>query len=120
MAITHQFVSVKLRSENPYVIRQRDWNANHNDAVTVTSPTSAYDIAITDELIICNSSIAFTVTLPVAAASGRKLFIKNINTGAITVDGNGSDTIDGETTQTVYQWECMQIVDYEANKWVII
>ena len=73
----------------------------------------------TDETVICNKSTAFTVTLPTAVV-GQKFTIKNINTGVVTVDGAGTDTIDGVTTQDIYQWESIQLQCYIANKWAIL
>lgn len=88
--------------------------------VNTTTQTGTYAVLAGDEAVICNSATAFTVTLPAAAGSGRKLYIKNINTGDITVDGDSSDTIDGETTQVLSQWDSVQIIDYAANAWVIV
>jgi hypothetical protein len=88
--------------------------------INVTVVITTYAALVTDELIVCNSTSAFTVTLPVASGSGQKFYIKNINTGIITVDGNGADTIDGSASVNLLQWEAVQVVDYAANKWVII
>jgi len=42
----------------------------------------------------------FTLTLPASASgdAGKEIRIKNMGTGTITVDGNASETIDGQTT----------------------
>jgi len=42
----------------------------------------------------------FTITLPASAGAdaGKEIRIKNMGTGTITVDGNSSETIDGQTT----------------------
>lgn len=88
--------------------------------ITVATKTSGYTVSATDELVVCNSTSAFTVTLPAATGGGQLYEIKNINSGAITVDGNGSDTIDGITTQTLGQWDALTITDYAANAWTII
>lgn len=89
-------------------------------ARAVSTKTTTYVMTTTDEVVVCNSTTAFTITLPAASGSGRTYAIKNINTGSITVDGNSSDTIDGQTTQVLGQWDAIQIVDYAANAWVII
>jgi len=41
----------------------------------------------------------FTVTLPASSSNnaGKEIRIKNMGTGTITVDGNASETIDGQT-----------------------
>jgi len=41
----------------------------------------------------------------------------NIGTGTITVDGNGSDTINGELTQVVYALLSLFVLDAAAGKW---
>jgi hypothetical protein len=82
--------------------------------------TDSYLLTDADDLVVCNKTTAMTITLPVAVGRGKIFTIKNINTGAVTVDGDTDDTIDGETTQLVYEWESITIVDYVANKWIII
>lgn len=82
--------------------------------------TTTYTILTSDELIICNSATPFTVTLPVASGSGQKYYVKNINTGLVTIEGDTSDTIDSASNQTLYQWESAILIDYAANAWVIV
>lgn len=88
--------------------------------IKATTQTDTYNVAATDELVVCNKATALTVNLPAATGSGRYLEIKNINTGVVTLDGASSDTIDGEDTQYLYDWEGVQIVDYATNKWVVV
>jgi len=75
---------------------------------------------ISKTLTVCNSATNFTCTLPAASGSGRAYEIKNINTAPVTIEGDGSDTIDGELNQQVDQWDCLIVIDYAANKWAII
>ena len=82
--------------------------------------TATYTVAAGDYVINCNKTSAMTVNLPAASGSGRILVIKNINTGVVTVDGNSGDTIDGETTQALNQWDSMTVIDYVVGGWVII
>ena len=86
----------------------------------VKTKTDTYIATTDDDVIVCNKETAMTVTLPVASGGGRRFIIKNIGAGIVTVDGDSSDTIDGETTQALSQWTSMQVVDYAANKWVIV
>ena len=86
----------------------------------IITVTTTYTVQSFDEVIICNNSSAFTVTLPVASASGRTIAIKNINTGVITVEGDSSDTIDTELTQQIINHESLQLVDYALNSWIAI
>lgn len=68
--------------------------------VTATK-TSAYTAAIDELVRVDPSGGAFTVTLPTASGNtGHAITIKNVtsSTTACTVDGNGSETIDGALT----------------------
>ena len=97
----------------------RDTDAVNNFSLGFAVATDTYTVADEIEAVICNKSSAFTVTLPTASGSGRWLYIKNINTGTVTISKSG-DTIDGSASQAIYQWECAALVDYAANSWVII
>lgn len=74
----------------------------------------------TDYFIDCTAN-TFTVTLPTAVGiTGRQYIIKNSGTGVITVDGNGSETIDGQTTWALpAQYDSITIMSDGAN-WKII
>lgn len=87
---------------------------------TAVTKVADYVATISDNVIVCNRATAMTITLPVATASGKILWIKSIGVGAVTVDGNGGDTIDGSATQTLNQWDAIAICDYAANAWVVI
>ncbi len=84
----------------------------------ITTVTDTYIVQSVDETIVCNKSTAFTVTLPTAVI-GQIFYIKNIGLGIVTVDGASSDTIDGNLTQSLHQWDCMEIQCYAANSWAI-
>lgn len=87
---------------------------------TFTIKTDTYTATTNDELIVCNKATAMTINLPAATGTGKKLSIGNVNTGQVTVDANLSELINGELTQLVDQWACMDIVDYASGKWIII
>ena len=66
----------------------------------ITTITSATTLNNTHNVVLCDNG-PYTVTLPAAAnCTGRVLYIKNIDTDAeiITIDGNGSETIDNAIT----------------------
>ncbi|MEY5049805.1 MAG: hypothetical protein RLZZ175_3164 [Bacteroidota bacterium] len=66
----------------------------------VTTITAATTLNNTHNVVLCNTG-PYTVTLPAAASNtGRTYYIKNIDTDGddITIDGNGSETIDGSAT----------------------
>jgi len=82
--------------------------------------TTTYTATTSDYFIDCTSG-TFTVNLFTAVGNtGRILIIKNSGTGTITVDPNGSQTIDGATTQSLAtQWSRIHIISDGAN-WKII
>jgi hypothetical protein len=63
--------------------------------ITASAGTTVLGIAV--DAAIVTGSTTHTLTLP-AAATGRRLFLKNRSTGTVTVNRAGSDTIDGGTT----------------------
>ena len=85
-----------------------------------TAVTSAYSVQLTDFVIDCTSG-TFTVLLPTAVGiSGKQFAIKNSDSGSITVDGNGSETIDGALTFVLStKGEAIWIVSDGAN-WKVI
>jgi hypothetical protein len=86
-------------------VRRVDDNVNYLLKPKVVTTTSTYTATDLDSTILCNGT--FTVTLPDAATvEGKQLTVKNIGTGTVTVDGFGSQEIDGDTTEglaTQYQ-----------------
>jgi hypothetical protein len=97
-----------------------DEAASDDDAFNIRIITADYTAVFLDDAILGNSASAITVTLPVSVAAGKIYHISNINTGTVTVDANGTDTIDDELTQPLSQWDDMRIVDYDTGKWKIL
>ena len=84
---------------------------------TVTASATAGD----ESVIFCNSASAITITLPAASGVTNRVYeIKNINTGAVTVDGNGSETIDDNTTVILAsQYDSITIVCDGTEWWIV-
>jgi len=85
-----------------------------------TAKTGTYTITEEDYLIDCTAN-SFTLTLPTAVGiTGREYRIKNSGTGTITVDCNGSETIDdGLTAEIAIQYESITVVSNGSN-WVVV
>jgi len=86
--------------------------------------TANYTAAITDHAIFCDAtSGAITITLPSASpAQGREYHIKKIDssTNTVTIDGNGSQTIDGALTQVIiFQYDSVMI-KADGSNWFIL
>lgn len=91
---------------------------------TVTSQTANYTETATSgtKIILCNTtSGAFTVTLPTAVGNTATLVVKKTaGTNILTVDGAGSETIDGGLTAELYEaQESITLISDNTN-WLII
>jgi hypothetical protein len=82
--------------------------------------TDTYTATTDDDVIICNKASAMDIDLPAATGSGRRFTIKNINTGTVTIDPDGAETVDGAASYAVPQWDSITVLDYASGAWVII
>jgi len=83
--------------------------------------TTATTLNNTHNIILCNNTLPFIVTLPEATAVTNRIYtIKNINTGVVTIDGAGTQTIDG--VQNYYLSSQYQMINIVATgtSWYII
>jgi len=90
----------------------------------IVSKVTTYTATLADDVILCDASGgAFSVFLPLAADQTGKIFhIKKIDASgnAVTVDGNGSETIDDATTQAIVsQYDSMMVVS-NSSAWFIL
>jgi hypothetical protein len=85
-----------------------------------TNQTANYTIDNTDCVINCTAN-TFTVTLPTAVGvEGQYYIIKNSGTGVITIDGDGSETIDGAANKNLaVQYESLTVISNGVN-WLVI
>lgn len=98
-----------LRGRNSGGVVARDSNAVYNGSYSLPISgvkTANYTATAADYTILCDGT--FTVYLPTAVGiTGRIYVIKNIS-GSTTIDGNGSETIDGSATLVVGNWAMVQ------------
>ena len=75
-------------------------------SLPITTVTANYTVCANDYTVLCNNSVSITITLPTAAGiSGRIIVIKKLTATSTTIDGYGSETIDGATTVvSTTQW----------------
>jgi len=91
------------------------------NSVTVPyqSTSAIYVLSDTDYLLNCTAN-TFTVTLPTAVGiDGRQYIIKNSGSGVITLEGDGTETIDGALNQTLNQYDAITVVS-DGTNWIII
>lgn len=89
----------------------------------VRSVSATGDIASTDGLVLVDATAgAVTMTLPLAASvPGRVFAVKKVDASgnAVTVDGNGSETIDGATTQALSaQYDVLTVASDGTEWWI--
>lgn len=77
----------------------------------------------TASVILCDAtSAAFTVNLPNATTNNEKVyFIKKVDSSAnkVTIDGNGTQTIDGSLTQDLKKGEALTIIS-DGSNWQVL
>lgn len=96
----------------------------HGFLVDRAAKTTTYVVKAGDSLISADATAgAFTVTLPAAAShTGRVIYVKKIDSSAnaVTIDGNASEEIDGETTlDLVIEGDCAMLICTGAG-WEIV
>lgn len=96
--------------------------ANVAPIETVTASSDTLDE--TNHVVLCDcTSNTITINLPTASGiSGRIYHIKKIDSSAnaVTIDGNGGETVDGTTTKVLSsQYDSVMIVS-DGSNWLII
>lgn len=86
----------------------------------VATKTTTYTATADDGLLLCNGT--FTVTLPAASSLGAGFVyqIKNIGTGTVTIDPNGAETIDGQSTVAIANQYWSLTICCDGSNWHII
>lgn len=90
--------------------------------ITITSSASPYTLVSEAGILLANTSGGnITVNLPAAYGSGRLVtVVKTSASNTLTLDGNGSETINGATTYAMTaDNEVVQMVDAASGKWYI-
>lgn len=89
-----------------------------SSTLTISNKTTAYTVVSGDLGTIINCTTGtFTVSLTAAASlsAGFYCWVWNTGTGAITIDPNAAETIDGLTTLVLQQGEGVQIINDGTN-----
>jgi hypothetical protein len=92
-----------------------------NDLAPTAVKTANYTASGWDAVLCDTSAGTFTVTLP-ASSSGDQVLVKMVGTGTniVTIDGNGTETIDGSLTKTLLaQYESLLLLA-DGSNWHII
>ena len=109
------------------------YNWATNDVLTATklnpaivskaAGDSPYTPSLNDDIILCNCTAgAITINLPTAVGNTKIFNIKKTDssTNAVTVDGNGTQTIDGDLTLIIFgEGDSYTLISDGAN-WKVI
>lgn len=83
---------------------------------TVSIVTASYEATVADKALIFDTSIAPVLTLFTAVGNvGRTLFIKNLSIGIVTISLPLIETLDGETSQELHQFDGVEIISDGIN-----
>lgn len=101
------------------------WSQDQTFLYTIVTVILTTHTAASEDIILVDDDTAggaVTVTLPLASSSkGVLYYIKKLGTtGTVTVDGNGSELIDGATTKALAsQYSSVTIVGDGAAWWIM-
>lgn len=113
------FTAANLTLDSPTGLRL----VNSQLTFPVTEKTANYTAISFDQVILVNAaSGGVTITLPTAVGRTDPITVKKTDSSGntVTLDGNGSQTIDGATTKVLSaQWEVVTIIPSGGN-WYII
>lgn len=101
-----------------------DIDKNAIRKLPISTKTTTYAILSSDGVILANAAGgAFSVSLPAAnTMTGQVLYVKKIDSSdnAVTIDPNGSETIDGDTTLAIsLQYQSRGFIS-DGSAWYII
>lgn len=91
------------------------------DDLISTNTTLSETIGLNTKLIDATSG-NITITLPTAVSNVAAFIIKKVDssTNTVTIDGNASETIDGDLTLTIYdQYNYIEIIS-DGTNWKVI
>ena len=95
---------------------------NTSMGLKLTTITAATTLNQTHNVVLCNTG-SYTVTLPAAADNtGKVYYLKNIDAEGddITIDGNGTETIEGSTTYVLDPYKHAVRIISDGSNWHVI
>jgi hypothetical protein len=74
------------------------------------------------EIVEVDSSSSVTVSLHISPKDGQQIIVKRMGTGAVTVDTEGAETIDGSATKSIgSQYDVLRVIYLDASgEYVVI
>lgn len=84
---------------------------------SISSGTTAGSAASTDYVYLCTGT--FSLGLPAASGNSNRYTVKNAGTGTVTVDPNGTETVDGSLTAAVLAGQSVDLIS-DGTNWNVI
>lgn len=114
---------ISLICDSVEIARFDETNVTMNRPLLFTKPliniTALHTAVATNNVINCTAN-TFTVTLPTASGiTGKEYIVKNSGAGTITVDADGTETIDGNLTVVLAADDSTTIIS-DGTNWIII
>jgi hypothetical protein len=117
----HDFQSSKTQGSDATIASKNEWNAVHRTKTTALSANTTLD-STHDAILATAGAGGITLTLPAAASNaGRTYRIIKVDSaaGAVTIDANASETINGDLTYALKrQYELIEIV-CDGSNWLV-
>lgn len=112
-ALTHQYLKYDGTEWKPHSEFKRYAIAN----------SSPYNVQSTDDVVLVNSTIGnITVNFPSAVGLQNKVIkvVKTVLNNNVVLDGNGSETLGGSLTETLYFKDDMMTFISDNSNWILI
>jgi hypothetical protein len=106
--------NITVTDDGDGTVTLKSIGSSKNVKLVTTTPVT---LLVSEQgFVECSSASAITLNLPTAVGNtGLSYSITNINTGTVTIDPNGSETIQGDSTFDLYEDENLQITSNGTN-----
>ena len=122
----NDLTDVNISSLQPFQILQYDgsqWVNTDNVSTDIKTVTGNTTLTSSDFMVLVNNSSPVTISLPTAASSAKREFvIKKITpsaNGAVTIDPNGAELIDGASTYVIASSYVSVKIKSDGTAWYI-
>ena len=86
--------------------------------------TGAYTLTSLEFTLLCDATgAAFTITLPAAASNHGRIYVikkTDVSANAVTIDGNGAETIDGAATVALAAQYNARTIQSNGTNWSVL
>lgn len=99
-------------------LHKHSWFSDEDDTCYVISNNS-HTIDTSYKSYVYSGTVSGIVTLPNATGTGRRYTLGNCVTSMVKLKAAGSETINDDNSQDLYQHESVDVLDFIVGKWII-